>query len=126
MTIDNRETANIVIFAMEGNNTMDEKTGPGEAPATEIVAGEKASKPDIPVWLKIVDYVLAGISAVEGIYKFYLKVSGNGGDRSWTFVILPFALAVGLMLHKKSYRIICIALLALSLLLPLILAGILL
>lgn len=101
---------------------MDERIDAQQEEMPKVVEKKKG---EISKGLKIFDYVLAAISILDGIYKIYLFSEGESGNKSLTFIILPFAIAIGLLQHQKSARVICIILLALSLLFPLILAGLL-
>ena len=114
-----------------GEQGVETRPGPvaGEAVAAAADAGTApkaaSTNAEVPKGLRIFDYVLAGVCFIEGLFKLYMKVAGGRSDSQWSFVLLPFLLGIGLLQHKKSYRIICIILLALSLALPFILAGIL-
>jgi hypothetical protein len=76
----------------------------------------------ISLKLKIFDYILAAISGLEFAWQLFKKLSGNS-TREWIWVFIPLFLVLGLLQHKKTYRIICSILLFGSILLPFILLG---
>jgi hypothetical protein len=85
-------------------------------------AGGGKNTPAISIKLKIFDYILAGISGLEFAWQLYKKLSGNS-TREWIWVLVPLFLVVGLLQHKKVYRIVCSILLFGSILLTFILLG---
>jgi hypothetical protein len=72
---------------------------------TEVV-DNKSTNNQISLKLKIFDYIFAGISGLSGIIGL---VNGAG---AWGW--LPFAIAIGLLMHKKTWRIICIVLMSIE------------
>jgi hypothetical protein len=84
--------------------------------------GVSPQKPEISRGLKIFDFILAGISAIEFIWKIITKLSGT--PRGWLDVLLPLFLVIGLLSHDKRARVVCVILLVVSILNPIILGGI--
>jgi hypothetical protein len=103
------------------------ETNDGVEKTTETVASSNRNnasktKPEISKRLKTFDFVLAGISLAEFLWKIITKFSGT--PRGWLEVLLSLFLAIGLVTHEKWARVFCIILLVISFLYPLIIGGI--